>query len=179
MFERIRLNFPFSRGLPKTGQATSYDTGDDGQYEAGWWLRRLNANNKTRFLVKTLSGDDVVIDLATGLMWARDGDANGCAMGAKKNWGLALDFALDLTFAGYSDWRLPNIMELFSIIKHEDYNPAIWAEFTNTKYTDNYWSSTTRKFSTSYARALSFSEGSYYTKAKTDSYYLRLVRGGV
>jgi len=168
-----------SRGLPKTGQETSYYATDDGQHEAGWWFGLLNANNRTRFVVKTLDGDDVVIDLATGLMWARDGDAAGCNNGNKVAWGTALGCCNILDFANFTDWRLPNILELCSIVNHEIYNPAIWDSFTNTKYDSEYWSSTTRPFSTTYARTISYSEGSYYSGEKTTKYYLRAVRGGL
>ncbi|GAH35530.1 unnamed protein product, partial [marine sediment metagenome] len=66
-----------SQGLPKTGQETEYREGDDGTYEFGWWKNRLNANNKTRFIAKTIGVHAVVIDLATGLMWPADGDDFG------------------------------------------------------------------------------------------------------
>lgn len=177
--EELKLITPLSHGLPKTGQISNYRDGDDGQLEIGWWLRRKNADNKTRFLVKTIDGDEVVIDLATGLMWARDSDADGCNSGNKLNWTNSITYCNDLAFAGYTDWRLPNITELFSITNHETYNPAIWDSFTNVKYDDNYWSSTTRKFATTNARSISFSEGSYYTEAKTATNYLRAVRGFV
>jgi len=50
---------PLSRGLPKTGQETSYFSGDDGEYEAGWWSGLLNANNRTRFIVESINGDEI------------------------------------------------------------------------------------------------------------------------
>jgi len=170
---------PLSRGLPKTGQEVSYATGDDGKHEAGWWSGLLNANNRTRFLVKTLAGNDVVIDLATGLMWARDGNAVGCYNGDIITWSDAVITANGMSFAGFDDWRLPNIIELLSIVKYNTWNPAIWPVFTNTKYTLAYWSSTSRAYATTNALCLGYSEGNPERIVKTDYKFMRAVRGGV
>ena len=70
-----------SRGLPKTGQTTSYITTDDGDTEIGWWKGLTDAQNRTRFVSVTISGGDVVIDRATGLMWSADGNEAGCNNG--------------------------------------------------------------------------------------------------
>ena len=166
-----------SHGLPKTGQETSHATNDDGNCEIGWWIKRKVVDNRTRFIVKTLDGDEVVIDLATGLMWARDGDEAGCNSGGKLNWINCITYCNGLSFAGYSNWRLPNMQELFSITNQSTWNPAIWDSFTNVKWDTLTWTSTTRPFSTTYARAVHFSEGTPNTKLKTTAYYLRSVRG--
>ncbi|GAG60614.1 unnamed protein product, partial [marine sediment metagenome] len=39
-----------TRLLPKTGQVTEHDEGDDGTFQAGWWRGKTVANNKTRFI---------------------------------------------------------------------------------------------------------------------------------
>ncbi len=106
-------------GLPKTGQIIEYQAGDDGTYEAGWWKGRLNADNRTRYVADTIDGDDVVLDLATGLLWAADGNAAGCNNGATATWANAVNYAEALTFAGSSDWRLPNVKELLSIVEYD------------------------------------------------------------
>lgn len=174
--EGLKTISPLTRGLPKTGQEVSYANYDDGTYEAGWWLGLLNAANRTRFITKTLDGDDVVIDLATGLMWARDGDAAGCDVGLTKIWNIALNYMNLLDFAGFTDWRLPNILELYSLVDWTKYNTSIWDVFTNTKYDDYYWSSTTRAYNTTYAKALSYSEGTVASHLKISADYIRAVR---
>lgn len=168
-----------SRGLPKTGQEVSDVIGDDGEHEAGWWVGRLNVNNRTRFLVKTINGDDVVVDLATGLMWARDGTAAGGFGGLTRAWVTMLGVCNELTFAGFTDWRLPNINELCSIVNFSIWNPAVYDVFQNILYTEKYWSSTTRAFATTNAKAMSFSEGTTYSIIKTDSLCMLAVRGGI
>lgn len=170
---------PLSRGLPKTGQIISYASGDDGEHEVGWWLGLLNENNRTRFLVKTINGDDVVIDLATGLMWARDGSAAGCCNGERRNWVQALDYCHNLVFAGYTDWRLPNLNELLSIVSWRTYNPSVWNSFTNVGYVYETWTSTTRAYNTVDTKSVSFSEGTIVNRIKTYSRHIRAVRGGL
>lgn len=58
------------------------------------------------------NGDGTVTDNATGLMWMRND--NGVAI----NWEDALNFAENFTYAGYYNWRLPDIKELHSIIDY-------------------------------------------------------------
>jgi hypothetical protein len=91
------------------------------------------------------NGDDTVTDEATGLMWSQDDSGEGM------NWEDALAYAEDSTYAGYDDWRLPNIKELQSIADYSGAFPAMdtsvfnLTELTNIKgQTDYpfYWSST-------------------------------------
>lgn len=172
-----RLNL--SRGLPKTGVLTSVVDYDDGYYQAGWWKGTKYPNLRTRFIAKTLNGDDVVLDLATGLMWAADGDELGCNGGAVISWQAAIDFPSANPFAGYDDWRLPNIKELFSIVDNAHWTPAIKEPpFANTK-TGHYWSSNTDINTPSRAFYLDFGLGSIFVAAKTETRYMRMVRGGV
>jgi hypothetical protein len=61
----------------------------------------------------TDNGDETISDSATGLMWMKNDN------GAAVLWENALSYAEDLTFAGYSDWRLPDSKELQSILDYE------------------------------------------------------------
>jgi gluconolactonase len=51
------------------------------------------------------NGDGTITDSDTGLMWTQ-------VPGAAVNWAGALNYAENLTLAGHTDWRLPNIKEL-------------------------------------------------------------------
>jgi hypothetical protein len=65
--------------------------------------------------------DGTVTDGATGLMWMKvdSGELKaGKNKDGKMNWQEALEWAENLEFAGYSNWRLPNIKELHSIIDY-------------------------------------------------------------
>jgi hypothetical protein len=61
------------------------------------------------------NGDGTITDRATGLMWVQQDS------GKTMNWKDALAYAENLEFAGYDDWRLPNVKELQSIV---DYSRA-------------------------------------------------------
>ncbi|MCK4791510.1 MAG: DUF1566 domain-containing protein [Desulfobacteraceae bacterium] len=168
-----------TRGLPKTGQTTVHAAFDDGYYQAGWWRGRISINNRERWIAKTIGGDDIVVDRATGLMWAADGNAAGCNNGAIITWPIAITYASTLNFAGFEDWRLPNVFELTSILRLEGAAPLIeQPPFSNTK-SGNYWSSTTFVSDALKALYVNFQLGYGYVADKTTTQYLRAVRGGL
>ncbi|MCX6953984.1 MAG: DUF1566 domain-containing protein, partial [Verrucomicrobia bacterium] len=53
--------------------------------------------------------DGTVTDLDTGLMWTQ-------VPASARSWSAALTYAESLTLAGYTDWRLPNIKELQTLV---------------------------------------------------------------
>ncbi len=68
-------------------------------------------------------GDGTVTDMRTGLMWKQclEGQTGAdCSGGSATgmNWVTALNHARSHSFAGYSDWRLPNIKELESLVDY-------------------------------------------------------------
>ena len=168
-----------SRLLPKTGQVTSYRSRDDGELEAGWWKGRLNATNKTRFVSKTVNGDVVVVDRVTGLMWAAAATAGGCGNGALFKWTDGIDYANGLDFAGFTDWRLPNINELSSLVDYALLSPCINATFF-TCNSDEYWTSTTYVGTATAAWVIDFDTGySWYYHKTNNTRFIRCVRGGL
>jgi len=58
------------------------------------------------------NADGTITDRATGLMWQQADD------GVARDWETALAYAENETLAGYSDWRLPDIKELQSILDY-------------------------------------------------------------
>lgn len=58
------------------------------------------------------NGDGTVTDHASGLMWQQSDSGQGLI------WEDALDYAENLTHAGYDDWRLPNAKELQCILDY-------------------------------------------------------------
>ncbi len=168
-------------GLPKTGQVIEYEAGDDGTYEAGWWRGRLNADNRIRYIAETIGGDDIVLDLATGLMWAADGNAAGCNNGAAITWANAIIYAEALSFAGFSDWHLPNVKELLSLIEYDaDLVVAVAPliqepPFSNTAR-GTYSTSTTMPATTANYSIVNFYDGSVWETAKVNLRRLRACR---
>ena len=123
-------------GIPQTGQTTCYDqdgwviectdSGQDGEYQMGVaWPEPRFVDNK----------DGTVTDNLTGLIWLQDANCITTNYPEFDNisnysdpgdgmitWQQALDFVAgmnDGTYhlcgAGYTDWRLPNARELFSL----------------------------------------------------------------
>lgn len=66
--------------------------------------------------VKEISGERVIVDHATGLMWQSSGSFNNLT------WEQSIEHALQSNsnkYAGYRDWRIPTIEELASLIEYE------------------------------------------------------------
>jgi hypothetical protein len=110
----------------------------------------------------------VVIDTKRGLMWQDDKSVTTTLL----SWQDAIRYCKNLTFAGYSDWRLPNEDELLSITDDSRSYPAIKKEF---KYVNSsgYWSSTPH---VSLAWYVGFSLGNGDDSYKTGKVYVRCVR---
>lgn len=168
-----------SRGLPKTNQTTEFESGDDGTHQAGWWKGLTVAVNRTRFIEKTVNSDVVIIDRATGLMWVQDGNSAGANSGAVDTWAACIAVAGALNFAGFEDWRLPNIFELISLIDWEKAEPVLDALFDNISLMTGYWSSTNYRIDDLGAWTVSFATPSISQVLKTGDRLMLSVRGGV
>lgn len=94
--------------------------------------------NRTNFIASTsidqflFHDDGTVTDKKTGLMWqvctgGRSWIEASTCFGEIQvfSWRDALQFADNSRFGGYSDWRLPNIIEMISIVDTQCVNPAI------------------------------------------------------
>ena len=126
---------PYPVMLPATGQTTSYRTGDDGDLQNGvaWPSPRF-----------TDHGDGTVTDELTGLMWTRDAGIWTSAI-----WETAIDNCAGYSLAGSSDWRLPNVRELGSLVDYSQPLPSLPSghPFYNVQSL-YYWSSTTEAYYT-------------------------------
>lgn len=165
-----------SRLLPKTGQTVSYQLYDDGHYQYGWWKNRGYAANKIRFISKTIDTDKVLIDRATGLMWATDGERGGCDGNREDDWAYAIAYARGLVFAGFTNWRLPTILELITLIDFGRSSPAIDVSLFPNFEEGDYWTSTTAAYLSAMAWTINFTFGVPSQSGKTGDYYLRCVR---
>ncbi|MCF6243460.1 MAG: DUF1566 domain-containing protein [Sulfurovum sp.] len=115
----------------------------------------------------------IVTDSITKLQWQDD------TISEELSWERAIEECAALDLGGFTDWRVPNIRELHSIVDDTRANPAITLVFQNTAQ-DNYWSSTTKADSTRYAFVVRFDSGNsdYYSKSSYYKKYVRCVRGG-
>lgn len=158
-------------GLPVTGQTTSYRPGDDGDIQAG-------ISNDGRFVD---NGDGTITDNATQLMWRKwsygRNQSTGSGSNATLTWYQALDLQGD-SHAGYSDWRLPNVLELMTLVNFDASSGAPYTYkdvFPNTE-SNYYWTSTTNPDNTSIVPCVFFIDGRVVGVAKTFSRWVRLVR---
>jgi hypothetical protein len=164
--------------VPETGQTTCYDTvgnviacattGQDGDLKAGvaWPAQR--------FTVGTGATSACVTDNLTGLMWV------GAPSFVAATWAEALTSANGLTLCGFSDWRLPNVNELESLVNREAANQAT---FLNAQGFDGvraygYWSSSSSAGSPANAWIVIMNDGSVTNGPKTNSVYVWPVRAG-
>ena len=134
----------------------------------------------------TINGNGTVTHAKTGLMWKQceEGLSGAtCATGpaTTMTWANALaaaNTANTAAYAGFTDWRLPNIKELESIVELCGFNPAInLTVFPNT-LASVFWSGTSYSPFPADAWGVRFFDGDAYVYDNTLSLYARLVRGG-
>ncbi|MBF0538636.1 MAG: DUF1566 domain-containing protein [Nitrospirae bacterium] len=139
--------------LPQTGQTTSYAAGDDGDIRAGvaWPAPRFTAN-----------GNGTVTDRLTGLMWT----SNANMAGGKVTWQEALDLVASLNRGalknyGHTDWRLPSVNELESLLNTEHSVAATWLNKQGATGVQPYyyWSSTSYASRASFAWVVGMGNG--------------------
>jgi hypothetical protein len=159
--------------IAETGQITVYATYDDAYFAT---TPTLNVGVPWPIPRFTASGD-CVTDNLTGLMWSRDANLDGL-----KSWDNASAFTNDITICGYSDWRLPNSKEIFSLIDRSQYGPALPAGHpfagVQSVLDDLYWTSTTYAFNTLGAWTVDLFRGGLNPHIKTDTAFMWPVRGG-
>jgi hypothetical protein len=159
--------------VPKTGLTSSYYTGDDGDLQKGVglpsWIPRFIDN-----------GDGTVTDNLTGLMWAKNANiANGY-----KGWSVAISYANSLSLGSecgtpHTDWRLPNVKELQSLMDYGNFSPALPSghPFSNVQ-SGVYWSSTTYVAYGTNTWIVELPTGRVNNAIKTHDGYIWPVRGG-
>jgi hypothetical protein len=167
-------NLASQRARPaKTGQTTSYATGDDGALQKGvaWPNPRFTDNS-----------NGTVTDNLSGLIWLKNANCFG-----NQTWANALATANTLNSGecGLNDgsaegaWRLPNIKELQSLVDFGRSIPALPSvhPFSGVQ-SSNYWSSTSNAGDTSYAWGLGLGVGFVYRDGKAFGCFVWPVRGG-
>lgn len=160
--------------IAKCGKSFCYDsngisvnctgTGQDGELQSGAaWPSPRFIDNRDRTLT----------DKLTGLVWSQSGNTPGpanCAPGAPKTWSAALDYVNCLNtsaWLGKTDWRLPNLNELQSLISYGRFNNSDWLKGQGFATMGiNFWSSTTSAADTNIAWGMT-DAGSTTNSAKT------------
>ena len=116
------------------------------------WIKNIYAN-----------GDVTMTDKETGLMWLFN--ANPCG---KKDWFDAVAYCEKLTYAGYSDWRLPDVDALEEQISQTGNFPDVQNR--------NYWSDMSREQKSTDALCVNLDDGKSDYSCKIDKAYVWPVR---
>ena len=129
----------------------------------------------------SINPDGTVVHSTTGLMWKRciegysGADCSVSTGGTTGfSWSAALEAARDSTFAGYSDWRLPNKQEFESLID-DTCRPAINSSVFPGSLGQT-WTSTSGD--ARFKWYVEFSVGATSVWVTDGGYQARLVRGG-
>lgn len=129
-------------------------------------------------------GDGTVTDSRNGLMWKScvEGQTwaeSSCLGSASEHqWVEALAVAANSDFAGYADWRLPNVKELDSLIEGctaaPSINPSV---FPNTPLL-SVWTSSPTASDEFEAWCVNMEFGHVFHLGRHEALHVRLVRGG-
>ncbi len=146
----------FQNIISSDGYWSSTTTSDS---STAWLVRddgySRNKSKNSNFLVRCVRGEnkithdfarnntkEVVIDTETCLMWQDNIDTKI----VEKTWQEAIEYCDDLNFAKFTDWRLPNINELYTTFDTHEYGKGVKSVFVNADW--EYWSSTSKVSST-------------------------------
>ena len=172
--------------INETGQTTGFGPGSDGDLERG--LTRIFND----------LGNGVVKDARTGLTWEKKSDDGSLHdVDATYNFEDAIGVFIaglnTANYGGHNDWRLPNRFELETLVDLGQQNPAIDGGLFNTLclpactvatcsctgLSAGYWTSTTVVATPNYAWVVYFNLGGNGFDLKTNTDYVRAVRGGL
>ena len=160
-------------------------TGHDGETQAGAALAYVD------------NGDGTITDVNTGLMWEKLSD-DGSIHDKDNSYTWDNAFAVKIAtlnsgggFAGYTDWRVPNVKELGSIVNYQVFSPSVSPAFNtgcvaactvttcSCTVSSGYWSSSSRAGGPSFAWGVNFFSGGVGNSNKTFNGFVRAVRGGL
>jgi hypothetical protein len=137
-----------------------------------------------RFAVGTT--EDYLIDSVTGLSWAK------CVVGQNWNivsqscegqplrltWEEALQQSTTFRVNNHTDWRLPNLKELASIVEHKCVSPSINISMFPDSPVGGFWTSTPNTASdlSMESWSIAFDNGRIDSSDKFLDFYVRMVR---
>lgn len=135
-------------------------------------------------LAYSITNDGTVIHVPTGLMWKRCVEGmtptgNTCSGSyITATWAQALALGSTSNFAGYTDWRLPSIKELLSLVENCRNHPPINDTIFPSTPAQYHWSSTPNANNSGFAWYSNFNNGGGAGGlGRNNSYVVRLVRG--
>ncbi|HSA33393.1 MAG TPA: DUF1566 domain-containing protein [bacterium] len=109
------------------------------------------------FTVSTVNEKVIVTDTVIGLIWTKE-------CGGPVNWQNALSHCENSDYAGHTDWRLPNINELRTLVDRELFSPA--SAFPDMPAEGWFWSSSSHASLTNYAWGVGIDTGGVFNSSK-------------
>ena len=140
---------------------------------SNWGLSgSVRGNFQHNYKPQSTNDTTIVRDYVTGLMWEKAGSP------VKMNWNEAKTYIDQLNqkaYAGYSDWRLPTVEELASLLEFDKKNGNNFIDPAFDATQNFCWSSDTVVTSNA-AWAVGFNSGHIYYDALDRTNYVRAVR---
>jgi hypothetical protein len=181
------------RPVPDTGQSTCYDNdgemscpqpgepfyGQDAQYTiTPQSYTKLDEDGNE--LSDSVTEWVMVRDNVTGLIWEVKTDDG--SVHDKDNtyhqYENDLVFLLNLnTFGGFSDWRLPTVKELSSLVNRDRCNPSVDVSYFPHTAESFYWASTMVAGIATYAWVIDFRKGLIMTDGTPANHHMQAVHG--
>lgn len=126
---------------------------------------------KNDFKLVEKGGAAVVVDRATGLMWQQSGSDSTMSWGSAQNYIATLNRN---EFFGYSDWRLPTVDELASLVSPKKNEQGLFIDpiFDSRQA----WCRSADKESKTRIWGIYFIPGAAYKATIDFAYYVRAVR---
>jgi len=120
------------------------------------------------------NGDGTITDHATGLIWQKTGSPEYMNYEKKKAY---IEMLNQERFAGYSDWRLPTVDELKSLLTPKEMNVYLYIDPIFDKTQKYCWTSDTNGDTSSWTWYIDFFDGYVYYRYTYDLHcYVRAVR---
>lgn len=122
----------------------------------------------------------MTVDNLTGLMWVSNVRTDS-GLGYNATWRGAIAACENLDYAGYADWRLPNLREALSMLDFNTTGYIYTRAFPGYSLSSYQWTSTTHPTSTDRARYVVLYPGVALVGGAGKSSYnysFRCVRGG-
>jgi len=168
------VNFQYGHVVPLAKSNTYYDV-----YAV--CVRSMPTSGRT-LTGSNVSGERIVTDSTNQLTWqgcAAGLAAEDCAQGTilEANWEGALLYCATLDFAGHTDWRLPDAVELASIVDYRFNDPSIQSDLFPQTPPLPFWTSTARAlFPYEEGWIVDFSSGHRTLRDKSADGAIRCVR---
>jgi len=127
-----------------------------------------------RYIIRVENNQETILDQKTCLMWQKNGATNQITWNDAKIYVNALN---ENAYAGYTDWRLPTIHELTSLLESDIRKEnRLYIDSLFNSMQQTCWSADSDPNDSTAIQFVDFYEGSAASKATLDTNFVRAVR---